>query len=95
MHNGSNHKRVEVDVQNEALVLDMLEWIGAETRPYDAVMSAWRTSCPRLTVWEDSVDAGLVRVEFDTRSQRTVSLTAKGRQFLQRAGRAPIEPAPA
>lgn len=44
-----------------ALVLDLVEWIAAEPRAYDEVMDVWRTSCPRLTVWEDALDAGYVR----------------------------------
>ena len=47
-------------IENKALVLDLVEWIAAEPRPYDEVMDAWRTSCPRLPVWEDAVDAGFV-----------------------------------
>ena len=42
------------------LILDLLEWIGAEPRCYREVMEVWRTSCPRLTVWEDAMDAGFV-----------------------------------
>jgi D-3-phosphoglycerate dehydrogenase / 2-oxoglutarate reductase len=37
-------------LQNQALVLDLIEWIGDGPRPYSEVMKAWRTSCPRLTV---------------------------------------------
>jgi hypothetical protein len=29
----------------DALVLDLLEWIGPEPRPYEEVIAAWRTSC--------------------------------------------------
>ncbi len=46
-----------------ALVLDLLDWLAAGPRPYAEVMAAWRTSCPRLPVWEDAVDGGLVREE--------------------------------
>jgi D-3-phosphoglycerate dehydrogenase len=44
----------------EALILDLLEWIGAEERSYSETMEAWRTSCPRLPVWEEANDRGLV-----------------------------------
>lgn len=47
----------------EPLILDMLEWIARSPRAYGDVMDAWRTSCPRLTVWEDACDRGLVRRE--------------------------------
>ncbi len=79
-------------MDNEPLVLDMLEWIGAEVRPYDVVLAAWRTSCPRLTIWEDSVDAGLISVDFDRETRRIVCLTPAGRQLLRQAGRDVAEP---
>jgi hypothetical protein len=43
-----------------ALVLDLLDWLSAGPRPYAEVMAAWRTGCPRLPVWEDALDGGLV-----------------------------------
>ena len=42
------------------LTIDFLAWPSAEPRDYIDVMDAWRTSCPRLTVWEDAIDAGLI-----------------------------------
>jgi hypothetical protein len=45
------------------LVLQLLAWVGRAERSYDETMDAWRTSCPRLSVWEDVVDAGLVVVD--------------------------------
>ena len=79
-------------MDNEALILDLVEWVGQEPRGHAEVMDAWRTSCPRLTVWEDSVDAGLVRVAFDGKARRIVSITSKGRKLLQRAGRSAVAP---
>ena len=38
----------------EPLILDLLEWIGPKPRPYAEVIEAWRTSCPRLPVWEEA-----------------------------------------
>jgi hypothetical protein len=35
----------------DALVLDLVEWIGRGPRPYSEVIETWRTSCPRLTIW--------------------------------------------
>lgn len=46
---------------HEPLILDLVAWVAERPRPYAEVMDAWRTSCPRLPVWEDSVDRGLVR----------------------------------
>lgn len=71
----------------EPLVLDMVEWIAKEPRPYAEVMEAWRTSCPRLTVWEDAVDRGLVRREAGEASGMIVVATPEGRALLRAHGR--------
>ena len=47
----------------ESLVLDLIEWVVAKDRTYEEVIDAWRTSCPRLPVWEDANDRGLISVE--------------------------------
>ena len=47
----------------EALILDLLEWLMVRDRTYEEVMDAWRTSCPRLPVWEDANDRGLITRE--------------------------------
>ncbi|MGP8123581.1 MAG: hypothetical protein ACLP8B_24050 [Xanthobacteraceae bacterium] len=44
----------------DPLILDLLEWIARSPRSYREVMDDWRTSCPRLTVWEDAIDRGLI-----------------------------------
>jgi len=71
--------------EHEPLILDLVEWVARRPRPYDEVMEAWRTSCPRLPVWEDAVDRGLVeRHDGGT----LVTVTAAGLDFLDRNGRA-------
>jgi hypothetical protein len=62
----------------DPLVLDLLAWLEREPRSYAEVMEAWRTSCPRLTVWEDAVDRGLV-----VRQGGGVVPTDAGRAFLR------------
>ena len=44
----------------ENLILDLVEWVGRKERTYQETMDAWRTSCPRLPVWEDATDRGIV-----------------------------------
>jgi hypothetical protein len=66
----------------DPLILDLLEWIGPEPRPYAEVMDAWRTSCPRLTVWEDANERALVERRYDERQGAFVCLTEQGRDFL-------------
>ena len=48
----------------ENLILDLVEWIGRKERSYQETMEAWRTSCPRLPVWEDATDRGFVERTF-------------------------------
>jgi hypothetical protein len=76
-------------VDNKSLVLDLVEWVAREPRPYTEVMSAWRTSCPRLQIWEDALDLGLVRREHRAGGGAFVAATDVGREFLALAGRAP------
>ena len=65
----------------EPLIRDMLSWIAKEERSYAEVMDAWRTSCPRLPVWEEANARGFVaRGVRDGRA--VVSITEDGRRFL-------------
>jgi len=65
----------------DPLVLDFVEWIAAGPRRYSEVMEAWKTSCPRLTIWEDAIDQGLVqRARID--GQLSIETTAAGRELL-------------
>jgi hypothetical protein len=73
----------------ETLVLDLVEWVAARPRPYDEVMEAWRTSCPRLTIWEDAVDRGLVVREQTKDAGTIVTVTSLGRDLLKEQGRLP------
>jgi hypothetical protein len=44
----------------ENLILDLLEWVARKERTYQETLDAWRTSCPRLPVWEEANDRGLL-----------------------------------
>ena len=67
------------------LTLQFLAWIGEAPRPYGEVMDAWRTSCPRLSIWEDALADGLVEVGQNpgVMRERPVTLTKRGRALLQ------------
>lgn len=69
-------------IESKALVLDLLEWIGEKPRPYAEVLDAWRTSCPRLPIWEDAVDHGLVRRTQGNGAGPMVEVTRAGQEFL-------------
>jgi hypothetical protein len=75
----------------DALVLDLLEWIGAEPRSYAEVIEAWRTSCPRLPVWEEANARGFLAQEHREGAGAFVSVTPAGREWLarHRTSRAP------
>jgi hypothetical protein len=65
----------------ENLILDLLEWVARRERTYQETIEAWRTSCPRLPVWEDANDRGLVRTEREN-GRSVVRPTSLGRVLL-------------
>jgi D-3-phosphoglycerate dehydrogenase len=67
----------------EALILDLLEWLDAAPRPYEEVMDAWRTSCPRLPVWEETSDRGFVVRRGAAQGGVLVSVSEAGRAHLR------------
>lgn len=72
----------------ERLLLDLVAWIAERPRPYTDVLDAWRTSCPRLPVWEEAVDRGYVRRVAGGSDGAVIHVTAAGTTFLARHGRA-------
>lgn len=69
----------------EALILDLLEWVGPESRPYHEVIEAWRTSCPRLPVWEEANDRGFLDYHHEPGRGTYLSVSLRGREHLQAA----------
>jgi hypothetical protein len=65
------------------MMIQFLDWVGDRPRTYRQAMEAWRTSCPRLSVWEDAIIEGLVCIE--SGADRAVCLTSAGRAALQEA----------
>ena len=63
--------------QNSALTRQLLEWIAGGTYTYAEALETWRSSCPRHTIWEDALEAGLIDSDGGV-----VRLTAAGRTFL-------------
>lgn len=66
----------------DPLVLDLLEWIGREPRPYREVIDAWRTSCPRLPVWEEANARGYLERRHAPGSEALVAVSERGRAHL-------------
>jgi D-3-phosphoglycerate dehydrogenase len=73
----------------ESLILDLLEWLDAGPRPYAEVMEAWRTSCPRLPVWEEANDRGYLQRQRPRGQGELVILSPAGRTYL-RGHRQPV-----
>ena len=65
----------------EPLILDLLEWLASGDRSYEEVMAVWRTSCPRLPVWEDANGRGLVISE-QPNGRRLIKPSALGLALL-------------
>ena len=76
------------DLVVESLILDLLEWLAIRDRSYQEVMEAWRTSCPRLTVWEDANDCGFIAIK-EMNGRRVVRPSSLGLAFLQEVARHP------
>ena len=75
-------------IENQSLVLDLVDWVARKPRTYEDVMAAWRTSCPRLPIWEDAVDHGFVCQERGPAGQTLIVVTENGYAFLASHGRA-------
>ena len=72
----------------DPLILDLLEWLAPGPRPYAEAMEAWRSSCPRLTIWEDALDAALIRRRRTSADPcAMVAITDLGRRALTARGR--------
>ena len=77
----------------ESLILDLLDWVALRERTYEEVLDAWRTSCPRLPVWEDANDRGLVITE-EVNGRSLVRVTSSGFALLEQSrGKSALRPA--
>jgi hypothetical protein len=65
------------------IMLQFLAWVADRPRTYRQTMEAWHSTCPRLSVWEDAIIDGLVRLDND--GGRAVRLTPRGRAILENA----------
>ncbi len=52
-----------VGVTVDAPMRELLTWVAFRPRMQADAMEAWGSHCPRFTVWEDALDAGLVVLE--------------------------------
>lgn len=78
-HNSVCESRREAPPSVSLLALQFLAWVAAAPRTRADVMDAWRSTCPRQSVWEDTVIDGLVAFEPGTQA---VVLTPRGKAVL-------------
>ena len=67
------------------LLIQFLDWVSSRRRTYAETMDAWRSTCPRLSVWEDAFTGELIQIENNIENgteQAEVKLTARGRAIL-------------
>ena len=70
----------ELPQQPSLIMIQFLAWIADRPRNYAQTMDAWRSSCPRLSVWEDAIIEGLIRIE--SNANRSIRLTPRGAATL-------------
>jgi hypothetical protein len=70
------------DATVDALIVDLILWLETRDRTYEEVIDVWRTSCPKLPVWEDAKDRGFVAQE-NFNGREVVRITPAGSAFLQ------------
>ena len=69
------------------LMREFLTWVASRRRTYTEAMEAWRSTCPRHSVWEDALVEGLVQISTDGEAHRSeVTLTPHGQAVLDHAG---------
>jgi hypothetical protein len=71
----------------DPLILDLVEWCAREPRTTAEVQDAWRTSCPRLTVWEDATERGFLVRAPGPHATQVIRVTPAGQAFLKAHGR--------
>jgi len=66
----------------DALIVDLLEYVANKERSYAEVIEAWHTSCPKLPVWEEANERGLV-TRASANGYAVVRITTAGAALLE------------
>ena len=78
--------QMETSPKNQTVslsVLEFLAWVSIRPRTYSEAMESWRSTCPRLSTWEDALSDDLIQIESgDTLDQARVTLTARGKALI-------------
>jgi hypothetical protein len=77
------------DAPVSLLMVEFLTWLSNRRRTYDEAAEAWRSMCPRHTVWEDAFIDGFIQITMgDTANRCEVTLTPRGRAILEKVDNA-------
>ena len=71
----------------DPLILDLVEWVATQPRPYAEALEIWRTSCPRLPVWEEAMERGFVTRNLLQHGVAVIAATPAGEALLRASGR--------
>lgn len=72
-------------MSNPGPTLDLLAWVAERSRTYEETIEVWKTSCPRLSTWDDAVGDGLVRIVRSPGRDALVTLTPAGSVLIAEA----------
>ncbi|WP_232734831.1 hypothetical protein [Achromobacter ruhlandii] len=76
---------IEASASQLGNLTQFLIWVAERPRTYADIMEAWRTSCPRLSAWEDATSNGLVDLAARSGGDAgtaVATLTPKGSAWL-------------
>jgi hypothetical protein len=62
---------------HESLTVQLLQWISAAPHSYGEGLETWKSSCPRLTIWEDALGDGLIACDGGREGRLSVSERGK------------------
>jgi hypothetical protein len=66
---------------------EFLTWVARCPRTYADTMEAWASHCPRFLVWEDALEAGLIRIDGERGRFGTASIVLTPAGMLALAAR--------
>jgi len=68
-----------MNTAHDSLTVQLLDWIVERPRSYAQLLDVWKTTCPRMAIWEDACADGLIDCE--PGANGIVSATPKGLRF--------------
>ena len=67
----------------QRLTIQFLEWVSSAPRTYAEAMETWKSTCPRVSIFEDALADGLIRIEHGATVEASrIAVTSRGREML-------------